>query len=445
MKKIHFVGIGGIGMSALAQLMLDHSAIVTGSDREASSVTKLLEKKGIKVVVGQKAENVPVDAEMVVYSDAVPADNPERAEVARREIPQKSYFAMLGEVSKGKKTVAVAGTHGKTTTTGMLAKILKDAGASPTAVVGSIVKDFGLNRSDGAVGRTDAPSASVLGSNYLHGDSDIFVVEACEYKDHLLELSPQILVITNLEWDHTDFFPSLSALQKTFRKAIERVPADGAIITDPNNKNIAPLLRQGYAGQARIIDYTKEPTYTTRLPGEFNQNNARAAAAAARVAFPSVTDESIRASLAAFHGTWRRFEYKGKNARGADVYDDYAHHPTAVKVTLRALRTKIKGKVYVAFHPHLYSRTRDLLDEFAVAFADADQVFIAPIYAAREVDDGSISSEMLAERIRATGVEAQALDFDAIEEAFKKVGKDDTIITMGAGDIYKVADKLVKH
>ena len=334
---------------------------------------------------------------------------------------------MLGEVSVGKRTVAVAGTHGKTTTTGMLAKILKDAGASPTAVIGSIVKDFG--------------------SNYLAGTSDIFVVEACEYKDHLLELSPQVLIITNLEWDHTDFFPSLEALQGTFRKAIERVPESGIIVTDPTNPNIAPLLAHT---KAKVADYMQmgrsdlpKGAYDLRLPGEFNQNNARAAAAAARAVLPSVQHQVLNNSLRDFQGTWRRFEYKGKNENGADVYDDYAHHPTAVRETLRALREKTKGGIIVAFHPHLYSRTKDLLDEFATAFADADKVYVAPIYAAREVDDGSISSEILAERIRATGVDALALPLDAIQKELADAKG--TIITMGAGDIYKIADDLVAH
>lgn len=426
-KQVYFIGIGGIGMSALAQYFADHGTLVTGSDRDASPVTELLEKKGIRVVIGQKAENVPTDAEMIIYSDSVPEDNPERVRAQALGIQQLSYFAMLGKVSEGKKTIAVAGTHGKTTTTGMLAKILRDAGASPTAVVGSLVKDFG--------------------SNYLHGDSDLFVVEACEYKDHLLELSPKILVLTNVEWDHTDFFPSLGTLQATFKKAIESVPADGFIITNPSDKNIAPLLVDA---KAKVIDYTKEPAYVLNLPGEFNVMNARAAAAAARVVLPTISDAAISEALASFEGTWRRFEYKGKNKNGADVYDDYAHHPTAVRETLKALRVKIRevtprGKIIVAFHPHLYSRTRDLLDEFATAFKDADKVLIAPIYAAREVDDGSISSEILAERIRATGVDATALDFGAIETELSKAGESDTIMTMGAGDIYKVADSLVKH
>jgi len=422
-KKVHFIGIGGIGMSALAQYFNDQGAVVTGSDRNESPVTELLEKKGIRVVIPQKAENVQEDAEIVVYSDAVPVENPERVRAKELGIPQFSYFQMLGEVSKNKKTIAVAGTHGKTTVTGMLAKILQDAGAEPTAIIGSIVKDFG--------------------SNYLHGDSDLFVVEACEYRNHLLELSPHVLVINNLEWDHTDYFSSLEALQETFRKAIESVPVGGAIVTDTNNKSIVPLLS---VAKCKVIDYTKEPVYELRMPGEFNQNNARAAAAAARVVLPSISDSIIATSLASFQGTWRRFEYKGKTVNGTDVYDDYAHHPTAVRATLEALRAKVKGKIFVAFHPHLYSRTRDLLDEFATAFRDADKVFIAPIYAARETDDGTISSEILAEHIHANGVDATALgSFDEIEKALGEAGADDVIMIMGAGDIYKVADALTAH
>ena len=172
--------------------------------------------------------------------------------------------------------------------------------------------------------------------------------------------------------------------------------------------------------------------------------NARAAAAAARAVLPSISDAAIVESLAAFEGTWRRFEYKGKTAQGADVYDDYAHHPTAVKATLKALRAKVKGKIIVAFHPHLYSRTRDLLEEFSTAFTDADTVLIAPIYAAREKDDGAISSEILAQCIRSAGTDAAALgSFEVIENSLSEAGEGDTIMTMGAGDIYKVADKII--
>lgn len=421
-KKAYFIGIGGIGMSALAQYLKDQGVDVSGSDRDASPVTELLERKGVTVVIGQKTDNVLVDADIAIYSDAVAEDNPERVRSRELGITQKSYFEVLGEVSTGKKTIAVSGTHGKTTTTGMLAKILRDAGASPTAIIGSLVKDFG--------------------SNYMHGESNLFLVEACEYRDHLLELNPKILVVNNLEWDHTDFFHSLEALQATFKKAIEKVPEDGAIVTNPNNPNIAPLLKNP---KAEIIDYTKEPAYELQLPGEFNQMNARAAVSAARATVPNISDETIRKSLASFAGTWRRFEYKGKTKTGASIYDDYAHHPTAIRETLKALRARTNGKIFVAFHPHLYSRTKDLFNEFSKAFSDADEVFIAPIYAAREVDDGSVSSAMLAESIQKTGIRARSASFEEIEKIFKtETGIGDTIMTMGAGDIYKVADVLVQ-
>lgn len=424
-----FTGIGGIGMSALAQMLLADGNIVSGSDREVTPVTEMLEEKGINVAIGQKAENLPAEVNLLVYSDAVPEDNPERAAAAARGIAQLSYFQVLGRVSSGKRTVAVAGTHGKTTTTGMLAKILHDAGADESAIIGSIVQDFG--------------------SNYLQGSSDLFVVEACEYRDHLLELTPEVLIITNLEWDHTDYFPTLAALQATFRRAIERVPVHGAIITDPSNPNIQLLLE---GASAHVIDYTQESAYTLRLPGSFNQDNARAAAAAARIVMPDIQEHVIADSLAGFHGTWRRFQYKGTALDGVEVYDDYAHHPTAITETLRALRDKREkdgrgGRIIAAFHPHLYSRTRDLLDGFARAFGDADEVIIAPIYAARELDDGTVSSELLASRIKEEGVSAHATttleDVGILLRGIARPG--DTIITMGAGDIYKVADELVAN
>jgi UDP-N-acetylmuramate--alanine ligase len=404
--KIYFIGIGGIGMSALAQLLLDTGNEVSGSDREESPTTELLTSKGVTVYIGQSAENVPSDATRIVFSEAVWEDNAERMRAKELGIPQTSYFDMLGEVSKGKRTIAVSGTHGKTTTTGMTAKILSDAGVSPTAVVGSIVQDFK--------------------SNYLKGTSDLFVVEACEYKRDFLSLTPFVLVVTNIEWDHTDYYKDLADLQSAFR-------------THPN---IAPLL-EGLS--ARVIDYKKEPAYTLRLPGEFNQDNARAAAAAARVALPEIENTIIYDSVANFHGTWRRFEYKGKTKKGADVYDDYAHHPTAVEKTLTELRKRVPAgrKLLVAFHPHLYSRTRDLMEGFATAFKDADGVFIAPIYAAREVDDGSVSNATLAAEIAKNGTPAEPKTFDEIRSAFDEyAGEGDVVVTMGAGDIYKVADAI---
>lgn len=420
-RKVFMSGIGGIGMSALAQMIAERGEVVTGSDREESPTTELLEQKGIRVAIGQKAENVPTDASVFVYTTAVPDDNVERVRARELGIPEVTYFEMLGSASEEKRTIAVAGTHGKTTTTGMLAKILRDAGASPSAVVGSIVEDFG--------------------SNYLKGESDLFVVEACEYERHFLTLAPEILVVTNIEFDHTDYYQDLADVQEAFRALMKKVPAHGFIITDVERPSIAPLL-EGL--NATVIDYMREPAYPLRLPGEFNQMNARAASAAAKAVMPGISQGTIITALGDFHGTWRRFEYKGKTARGADVYDDYAHHPTAVKETLRALREQASGKVYVAFHPHLFSRTRDLLDGFARAFGDADEILIAPIYPAREIDDGSISNEILAQRIVAEGGSARAMSFEEIQEVLSnEPGEGDIIMTMGAGDIYKVANALV--
>lgn len=426
-QKIHFVGIAGIGMSALAQHLAHEGAVVRGSDREETPVTDMLRAKGITVLLGdQAAENVSEDTDLIIYSDAVSSDNPERAAGRNLGIPEFSYFEMLGQVSEQKRTIAIAGTHGKTTTTGMLTRILTDAGVAPSAVIGSIIADFG--------------------SNYLPGESDLFVVEACEYNRHFLNLTPHVLVVNNLEFDHTDYFEDLADVQDAFRAFMEKVPKNGIIITDTESPNIIPLL-EGLSAQ--VIHYPAEPTYALRLPGQFNQQNARAAAAAAKALLPAITDEQIAHSLGKFRGAWRRFEYKGKTTRGVDVYDDYAHHPTAVRETLRALREKTekaKGRIIVAFHPHLYSRTRDLLDGFARAFGDANDIIIAPIYAAREIDDGSVSSEILAERIRTEGGNAlAAATLAQVEELLREKGKPgDVIMTMGAGDVYKVADAIVK-
>jgi UDP-N-acetylmuramate--alanine ligase len=414
-------------MSALAQMMVDRGEKLTGSDRAESPVTEMLEQKGIQVVIGQKAENVPDSTKILVYSDAVPTDNPERQRAEELGIPQRSYFEMLGSVSEESRVLAIAGTHGKTTTTGMLARILRDAAVSPTAIIGSIVQDFG--------------------SNYLHGDSDLFVVEACEWRRHFLNLSPEILVVTNIEYDHTDYFTDLADVQNAFRSIMEKVPEHGAIITNVEHPNIQPLL-QGL--NTRIIDYTLLSNYELRLPGDFNEMNAKAAVAAAQIVMPDIMQIQLTESLSEFHGTWRRFQYKGRAKNGATVYDDYAHHPTAVKETARALRAQAKeahpnGRVIIVFHPHLFSRTKDLFDGFVRAFDDADEVFIAPIFAAREADDGSISSELLAKSITKEGTPATALKtFEEIERRLiEETGPDDTIMTMGAGDIYKVADSLI--
>lgn len=422
--KAHFVGIGGIGISALAQLYLhDGWEVVGTNDEESPATLDRLREKGVVIYMDLDVSNVTPDTTQIVYSSAWEGRAPEfMRELRALNIPMLSYFEALGSASAGKRTIAVAGTHGKTTTTGMLAKLLRDADTEPSAIVGSIVKDFG--------------------SNYLPGKSDLFVVEACEYERHFLELTPEVLVVTNIEFDHSDYYTDLKDVQSAFRSFMEKVPQHGTIVTDTEHPNIAPILG---GLSARVVDYMKEPAYELILPGEFNQMNARAAAAGAKAVVPALLPLEVNRSLGSFHGSWRRFEEKGRAKEGFLVFDDYAHHPTAIKETLRAVKERAQGRIFIAFHPHLYSRTRDLLDGFARAFSDADEVLIAPIYAAREVDDGTVSSGLLAERIKAEGVSARAATFDEIEKILKaEAHANDVVMTMGAGDIYKVADRLVK-
>lgn len=398
-KKIHMTGIGGIGMSALAQYYAHEGAAVSGSDREESPITAMLARKGIKVIVGQKKENVSEGAELLVYSDAVPADNPERAQATALGIPQQSYFEALGEVAKHKRTIAVAGTNGKTTTTAMLGRMLVEAGLDPTVIVGSIVSEWE--------------------SNFRAGKSDLLVVEACEYKNHFLNFTPEILVITNIEFDHTDFFKSLTEVQASFGEARRNAK--------------------------KVIDaavYARESTPELLVPGEFNKENARAAKAAAKILAPGVADAVWDRSLKSYKGTWRRFEYKGELPGGAVLYDDYAHHPTAIARTIAAAREKFPGKrIAVFFHPHLYSRTRDLFDDFAGALAKADEAYVLPVYAAREPFDAAVSHKALAAAATAKGGHVQPLsDFQAATALLRELPADTIAFTMGAGDIYKAGE-----
>jgi len=425
MKKIYMIGIGGIGMSALAQLYIAEGNVVTGSDRDHSPTTDMLEKLGVAINYGQAVAKVPSDADLVVYSDAIAESHIERAQARELRKQQASYFHALGIVSRNRRTIAVSGTHGKTTTTAMLAKILKDAGKNPTAIIGSIVRDFN--------------------SNFVLGAESPFVVEACEYRDHLLELSPEVLVITNVEWDHTDWFHTEEDMIGTFHRAALKVPEHGCIVADVRAPHMAEVL-EGIT--ATVVDYRDIDAPETHLIGEFNKMNVRAAVAAAKAAFPDIDQKGIDESLYDFQGTWRRFEYKGESKEGMRVFDDYAHHPTAIRETLKAARddSRIRGRRLVAvFHPHLYTRTRDLMDDFAKAFIHADEVILAPIYAAREEPIPGITSDVLAEKVKANGTPARALkSLDEIFEYIQTVAsKEVCLITMGAGDVYKLADRLV--
>lgn len=419
--RAHFVGIGGIGVSALVRLMLARGISVSGSDRTPSLITEKLEMEGAKVFFSHEQKHLPDDLDLVVYSPAIPDDNPELLMARERGILTYSYPEALGKISQGMRTIAISGTHGKTTTTAMIAGVLVDAGCSPTVIVGSLLKGSG--------------------SNFIGGTSDLFVVEACEYKRSFLSLSPEILVITNIDNDHLDYYGTIEGVQKAFTELAEKVPTTGMIVCNPNDPLVAPILQ---GAVARVVDYTKEVLMLPlAVSGEHNKKNAQAALAVARLL--DVSEKDAMKSLAMFEGTWRRMEYKGE-VMGAFIYDDYAHHPTEVRATLQGFRAKYPvGRIRVVFQPHLYSRTKLLLNDFAQSFSDADEVIVAPIYAAREKPDPEISAGTLVgaiseyhNNVRLSG------DFPAIETYLREtMQKGDIMVTMGAGDIYKVGEALV--
>lgn len=422
-KKIYIIGIGGIGLSSLAQLYLHDGAIVSGSDKNDSPTTKLLESLGVKIFIGQKTENVPTDAKLVVYSDAVYEDNPERMRAKELGIPQISYFEALGKATEGKKVIAISGAHGKTTTTAMMIDVLEDAGLDPRAVVGSL--------------------RAKTKSNFRAGDGDYFVVEADEFRRHFLNFTPHILVITNIDADHLDYYKDLADIQSAFRELAQKVPSDGYVVCDMSQPTIAPVVKDI---KATILDYRTHFDGTLALRGlGFNRSNAAPVLAVAHVL--GIAEDLARKSLSDFTGTWRRFEYKGVLPSGAELYDDYAHHPAEVSATLVSVHEKFPNKkVIVVFHPHLYSRTKALLSEFSQAFKHADKILIAPIFAAREAPDPSISSQILVDKIKAQGKDAETVgSLDEITEYLKtNIGPNSLVITMGAGDIYKAGEAALE-
>ena len=423
-KKVYMVGIGGIGMSSLAQLYAHAGATVLGSDRAEQPSTEMLRKKGVEVLLGHSASHVPEDADLLVYSDAIVEGSdgyPERVRGRELGIPELSYFEALGKVAEGKRVVAISGTNGKTTTTAMLGKILVDAGEDPTVVVGSIVSEWG--------------------SNFRAGRDDLFIVEACEYKKHFLNFHPSVLVVTNIELDHTDYFKNEDAFVAAFGEAVANVVPGGDIIANTALPNVEKAL-EAKPAHVRVVNYAEVDVPGLLLPGEFNRENARAAKAAAHIVAPHLSDAQIDASLAAFPGTWRRFEYKGTLPKGAMLYDDYAHHPTAISKTIAGARERFPGKkIVVFFHPHLYSRTRDLFPGFVESLATADEAYILPVFAAREPHDESVSNVALAEAITSSGGKAHALSgLEETAEKLQTLGPDTVAFTMGAGNVYKAGE-----
>ncbi len=421
-KRIHFIGIGGIGMSALARLFLHDGKTVSGSDRAESDITKALQDEDAKIFNLQVAGNISDDVELIVYTEAMQEDHPEMIAAADHKVPMMSYFEALGIVANQYHLIAVAGTHGKTTTTAMLTDILEEAKLDPTAIIGSL--------------------RNKTGSNFRAGNSKYAVVEACEYRRDFLSLTPDILVITNIEAEHLDYYKDVDDVIHAFHEFASQVRADGVIIANLGDQNCKEALK---GIETNIIDYSKyvDPLLALTQPGLHNRMNAAAALAAAVQVGASL--DVAKEALEDFSGTWRRFEYKDE-INGAKIYDDYAHHPTEIKATLKGTREMFPDKkILLIFQPHLGSRTEKLFDDFVESLSDADHVILAPIYAARTESGSGVSSKKLSEAIKKNNTRAEYFEtFDEIVKEIKAIATEgDIILIMGAGDITNVGDMLV--
>jgi len=421
-KKVHFVGIGGIGISAIARLMQIKGVAVSGSDNSSSPVTEALISAGANIFYKHEAQNVTKDIDLVVYTIAVDNKNPEIKQAKKYKISIFSYPQMLGIISKNMFTIAISGTHGKTTTTAMLSKILIDSKLDPTVIVGSILKD--------------------VNSNLIVGKSNYFVVEACEYRRSFLNLFPKILVITNVDLDHLDYYKDMRDIQSAFRKLALRIPKNGAIICNKNDIRLKPVIKNL---RCKIIDYIPYTNIKISLKAPGNHNIQNSAASMAVADFLKVNKKNTTKSLEKFNGTWRRFDFKGKTKPGARIYDDYAHHPKEITSALSGMKEKYpKLKRVAFFQPHLYSRTKLLLNEFTNSFGDVDEVYILPIYAAREKFDRSINSKMLVEKIREK--QKNVFYVKSFSDAVKLINnfnKNCVVMNIGAGDIYKLSELVV--
>ena len=451
---VYFMGIGGISMSGLASILIERNFKVSGSDSKKSAMTENLENQGVTILYGQKAENIekmqPID--VVVYTAAVHPDNPEFVAAKNAGIPMLTRAELLGQIMKQYGLpIAISGTHGKTTTTSMLSKILLEAGTDPTLSIGGVFKD--------------------IGGNIRVGKSEYFVTEACEYTNSFLSFFPKISVISNIDADHLDFFKDLDDIRHSFRKFAELLPADGSLIINGDIDNLS-YITDGlkcsiitYGSTSDCDFYPTDITYDDHgnpafkahlkdgsvldiklaVPGIHNVYNALAAIAVSTIL--DIDKEHIVTALSLFGGTSRRFEYKGE-IHGVTIIDDYAHHPTEIKATLTAAQNYPHGKIWCVFQPHTYTRTKALMNEFAEALSLADHVILADIYAARETDNLGISSRTLRDKIIELGHECNYFptyeNFAEIEKfLLQNCTKGDLLITMGAGDVVKIGNELL--
>lgn len=424
--KIYCSGIGGIGLSAYAAHQLQGGHEVYGSDRSDSSIIQQLRELGAHISLNQDGSHVPSDCDLFVYSEAVTADHPERIRARDFQIPMQSYFHALGELTHHSFVIAVCGTHGKSSTTAMVGKLLIDAGKDPSIVVGTRMKEL-------------------EGRNWRKGKSDIFVVEACEYRKSFHYLSPDIVLMTNVDGDHFDAFTSLEEYQAAFVTFLKRLPQDGPVILHGNDRD---SLVVGETSERRIIDADTQEDIVTGAPGAHMRQNAKLAAALGE--HLAIHRDVIMKSLAEFSGTWRRMEVKGETKNGAIVIDDYAHHPVEIRATLQAMREVYPHqKIICVFQPHTHDRTLKFYNEFTNAFQDADLVIIPDIYVARkdiekEYVDIHQFVQDIAERSSVDCFEGKGLEQTSsyLQEHTKK---DDVVILMGAGNVNTLTGQLLRE
>lgn len=447
--SVHFIGIGGISMSGLAEILLEAGFRISGSDMKQSALTDKLKANGAEIFIGQSADNIH-NPELVVYTAAIHPDNPEFAEAVRRGIPMLSRAELLGEIMTNyEEAVNIAGTHGKTTTTSMLTEILIQAQKDPTVSVGGLL--------------------DAIGGNLRNGGRDYFVAEACEYTNSFLSFHPTVAVVLNVEADHLDFFKDIDDIRNSFKRFIHTLPQDerGFLIINGDIRDCGfftddlgcPFTTFGlgenndYTARDISFDEFARPSYTLvkkgrelgritlKVHGRHNVIDSLAAIAAAERVGAGLED--IREALKNFEGVKRRFEHKG-SVNGCEILDDYAHHPQEIEATLRAAKQCRHNKLYVVFQPHTYTRTKALLNEFAEALRNADEVILADIYAAREVNTLGVSSADIAALINAAGGRAVYIpEFEKIKKYIKdNVTEGDMLITMGAGNVVDIADQL---
>ncbi len=435
--KIHFIGIGGIGVSALAQYYLAKGHKVSGSDLVSSEITGSLKKSGAKIfIVRHLAKNLPDDTDLLIYSPAVSSDNPEIEKAKKLGIKIQSYPEALGELTKKYFTIAVSGTHGKSTTCAMIALVLMKAGLDPTVIVGTKLKEFN-------------------GSNFKIGKGKYLVIEADEWQASFLNYWPKIIVLTNIEREHLDYYKDLKHILKTYKEYVNHLPKDGILIANRDDKNIQKLKvkSQSYALKWKEAKVLRE---ILKVPGEYNIYNALAALTVARAL--KIPDKISFKALSQYAGAWRRFEIKkGEiNDKKFTIISDYAHHPTEVKATLEAARERFPNKeIWCVFQPHQYQRTFYLFNDFVRVFSEAlrrtqgkpalDKLIITDIYdvTGREKKQirEKINSRKLTKKINKS--EAICLPKGKIKNHLKRNLKNgEVVIIMGAGDIYKLAEEF---